>query len=390
MAVLPDPWSLPYGPHLYLHIPFCRARCRYCDFVSYAGCEDLHIPYAAALAREIALAEDDLADAPPGPPTLYIGGGTPSVLPLAALESILDTCARVLDLSTAEITLEANPGTLAVESLHALRTLGVNRLSLGVQSFSDAALRLLGRIHSAAEARQAVALARATGLDSVGLDLIYGLPGQTLREWQRDLEEALFLAPEHLSLYCLTLEQGTPLARAVSAGELPAHDEDVAADMLLLAEERLDAAGYVHYELSNWARPGHVSRHNIAYWRNEDYRGCGVAAHSHRGRRRWANTSSLQEYLEALERGLSAPVEEAEELDPATAMGEAMMLGLRLLAGVPYDVFRERYGQEMQSVYGAVVAELAGQGLLEQDDRGVRLSARGRLLGNQVFACFLP
>lgn len=384
-----DPWSLPYGPHLYLHIPFCRARCRYCDFVSYVGRGELHTPYAVALCGEILLAKDDLAKAPPGPPTLYIGGGTPTVLPLPALESILRACGEVLDLSAAEITLEANPGTVSAGSLRALSALGVERLSLGVQSFSEAALCLLGRIHTPAEARQAYAWARAAGFASVGLDLIFGLPGQTLAAWQRDLEEALALAPEHLSLYCLTLEEDTPLARDVASGELPTPEEDLAADMYLLAEERLEAAGYWHYELSNWARPGHFSRHNIAYWRNEDYRGCGVAAHSHRGRRRWANTASLAGYLAALEEGLLPPAEE-EELDLPTATGEGMMLGLRLTAGVPYAAFRERYGAEMETLYGPILQELAGLGLLEQDRERVRLSPRGRLLGNQVFARFLP
>ncbi len=382
-----DPWSLPYGPHLYLHIPFCRARCRYCDFVSFAGREDLYDSYVNALCREVALVGPVLAAA--GPATLYIGGGTPTVLPPAGLEAILHACGEVLELAAAEVTVEANPGTVSLEGLRALRRLGVNRLSLGVQSFRDAALRLLGRSHTAAEARAACRLVRRAGFEQVGLDLIYGLPGQGLAEWQRDVDTAVALEPEHLSLYSLALEEGTPLAAAVASGELPAPDEDLAAEMYVHARQRLREAGYCHYELSNWARPGWWSRHNIAYWRNEDYAGCGVAAHSHRSRRRWANTASPEEYIAALRQGRSAVVEE-EELDLPTAMGETMMLGLRLVAGIPHAEFARRYGADLGQVYGPVVSELTAQGLLVSDDVGVRLSERGLLLGNQVFARFLP
>ena len=389
-SAITDPWALPYGPHLYLHVPFCRARCRYCDFVSYPGQEHLHQAYVRALCQEVGLVGGGGAlGAPVGPPTLYIGGGTPTVLPPAGLAALLEACSQALDLGAAEVTVEANPGTVTLETLRALRSLGVNRLSLGVQSFSDQALRLLGRIHTAQEARQAYAWARRAGLPQLNLDMIFGLPGQTLGDWQRDLEGAIVLEPEHLSLYCLTLEEGTSLAQAVERGELPALDEDLAAEMVLWTEERLEAAGYQHYEISNWARPGCWSRHNIAYWRNEDYRGCGVAAHSHAGRRRWANTRSLEEYLHALQQG-RLPVAEEEELDEATAMGETMMLGLRLSEGVPHAVFRQRYGVEMAAVYGPILSELVAQGLLEVDGRGVRLTGRGRLLGNQVFGRFLP
>jgi oxygen-independent coproporphyrinogen-3 oxidase len=434
----PSPWDLPYTAHLYLHVPFCLAKCRYCDFVSYAGREAHFAPYVRALCREIALvgpegfeplrngpaASTDSARCGPSvspraglrrpqtlgaadsspegacisspavhrratSPTVYIGGGTPTVLPPAGLEAILRACHEVLDLAGAEITVEANPGTISYKHIRVLRDLGVNRLSLGVQSFSEDALRLLGRIHTAAEADQALTMARQAGLDHVNLDLIFGLPGQSLAAWQEDLEEALRREPEHLSLYGLTLEEGTPLAEDVACGRLPLPDEDLGAEMYLWAEERLEAAGYGHYEISNWARLGCWSRHNIAYWRNEEYVGCGVAAHSHRGRRRWANTRDVGAYIAALEEGV-LPVAEAEEVDEPTAMGETMMLGLRLLAGVPRAVFAARYGVELEAVYGAIIAELAGQGLLAVDEVGIRLTQRGRLLGNQVFMRFLP
>jgi oxygen-independent coproporphyrinogen-3 oxidase len=387
---VPDPWSLPYGPHLYVHIPFCRARCRYCDFVSYAGREEAFSSYVQCLCREIIrTGPQAVGQSPVGPATLYIGGGTPTVLPPAGLAALLRACAQVLDLAGAEVTIEANPGTVSAEPLRSLRALGVNRLSLGVQSFSDAALRLLGRIHTAEEAHEAYAGARQAGFAQVNLDLIFGLPGQALDAWQMDLERAIALEPEHISLYSLTLEEDTPLMEAVARGELPAPDEDQAAEMYAWTEDRLEQAGYLHYEISNWARPGCWSRHNIAYWRNEDYAGCGAAAHSHQGRRRWANTASLEEYMAALRQG-RLPVAEEEELDLATAMGETMMLGLRLVAGVPYAEFARRYGASVVEVYGPIVTDLTAQGLLLCDDAAVRLSPRGRLLGNQVFARLLP
>jgi oxygen-independent coproporphyrinogen-3 oxidase len=221
------------------------------------------------------------------------------------------------------------------------------------------------------------------------MDLIFGLPGQGLADWQRDLEEALGREPEHLSLYGLALERGTPLTEAVCSGRLPSPDEDEAAAMYLWAEERLERAGYEHYELSNWARLGCWSRHNIAYWRNEEYAGCGVAAHSHAGRRRWANASDVAAYAAALAQD-RLPVESQEEVDAPTAMGETMMLGLRLVVGVPHAVFAARYGLELAVVYASALEELARQGLIEVDAIGVRLTQRGRLLGNQVFARFLP
>jgi len=397
-----SPWDLPAGPHLYLHIPFCRAKCRYCDFCSYPGQEELHAPYVRALCREIALAHAGRCGPGPavglapragrpaaGAATLYIGGGTPTVLPPAGLEALLRACGEALDLAGAEVTVEANPGTISQEHLALFRAGGVTRLSLGVQSFAEPALRLLGRIHTAAEADQALAWARQAGLPQVSLDLMMGLPGQSLAAWQADLEEALRREPDHLSLYGLALEEGTPLAADVARGALPTPDEDVGAEMVLWAEERLAVAGYEHYEISNWARPGCWSRHNIAYWRNEEYVGCGAAAHSHRGRRRWANTRVVGDYVAALEDG-RIPVAEEEEVDEPTAMGETMMLGLRLLAGVPRAAFAARYGVELEAVYGPAVAELSAQGLLEVDAEGVRLTQRGRLLGNQVWARFLP
>ena len=312
---------------------------------------------------------------------------------------MLRACQRHLGLpQTAEISVEANPGTVSPADLAILRCAGYNRISLGVQSFRDDELRLLGRIHTAGDAIQAYQWARRAGFANVNLDLIYGLPRQSPSQWRDSLERALDLLPEHLSLYALSVEEGTPLEACVARGTLPAPDDAAAADMYVLAEELLDGAGYAHYEISNWARrgPGDLSpqmpvlacRHNLKYWRNLPYLGLGSAAHSYDGRCRRGNVTSPLEYVERLEAGLD-PTAEVECPDDGQRMDETMMLGLRLTEGVSHDAFAERFGVALGVVYGAQIAEAVDDGLLEADDRGIRLTARGRLLGNRVFAAFL-
>jgi len=426
-------WTADCG--LYIHVPFCRARCAYCDFNTYAGLEHLLGDYVAALEREIEfhvpsstfhVEEHGTWNLELG--TLYFGGGTPSLLSLGQIKRILDAIRRAFALAEdAEITLEANPGTVDLAYLQGLRALGVNRLSLGVQSFDDAALRLLGRIHTAAEAVEAYWLARAAGFTNVNLDLIYGLPGQTLAHWQATLSQAVALAPDHLSLYALTLEDDVPLARRIARGELPPPDEDTAAAMYELAEEMLAAAGYVHYEISNWTSsrfqvPGFTLNkehgtwnmelgtwnvelacwHNLLYWHNQPYLGFGAGAHSSwpagalpSPRRRgvgvrWRNVLHPAEYIARLQRG-DAITEEVQELDLPAVMAETMILGLRLVQeGVRCADFRQRFGRDVRDVYGAQLAELQELGLLEIDAAAVRLTPRGRLLGNEVFQRFLP
>jgi len=374
------------GLGLYVHIPFCQSRCRYCDFNTYAGLEGLFETYVRALLREIGLA------GPAPVSTVYIGGGTPTVLPLFSLIQILDAVRGGFALAAeAEVTIEANPGTVEAGALATLRERGVNRLSLGVQSFADDELRLLGRIHSAEQAAAALIVARQAGFDNVSLDLIFGLPGQTLAGWRYSLERALALEPEHLSLYALSVEAGTPLARDINRGHLPPPDPDTAAEMYEMAAEVNAAAGYLHYEISNWARgPGRQCRHNLIYWRNEPYLGLGAGAHSWQGRRRWANAAAPEEYTTRLAEGDSALAEE-ETISPELEMGETMMMGLRLVEeGVPVGRFRRRFGLDPRDHYRVEIAELVDLGLLDVDDERLRLSPRGHLLGNQVFARFLP
>jgi len=390
---------------LYVHIPFCQAKCPYCDFNSYAGLESLMAPYVDALIAEMALWREATRDARVN--TVFFGGGTPSFLPLAETERIFTALGRSFSARggpDAEITTEANPGSADSARLDGLRQMGFNRLSLGVQSFQDDELRLLGRVHSAAEARQAYRAARRAGFENVNLDLIYGLPGQPLAAWQRTLAEAIALRPEHLSLYALTLEEGTPLAADVARGRPPAPDPDLAADMYLWAGEALAAAGYQQYEISNWALPGRRCRHNLVYWHNEPYLGLGAGAHSCLGGFRFAAVRDPSRYIrdvmargaEPHADGLAAflaglrHLETVEETTPARAMAETVILGLRLVEGVSAAAFRRRFGASLLSVYGPAVAELTALGLLERANGRVRLTPKGRLLGNEAFERFLP
>ena len=368
---------------IYLHVPFCLRRCAYCDFNTYAGLGHLIPQYVDALCAEIARAPDVRAH------TLYFGGGTPSLLSPEQIERLVRAVRRRFGLPDgAEITLEANPGTVDRDTLSRLHAAGVNRLSLGVQSAHDGELRLLGRLHTWDQAVEAFRAARRAGFTNVNLDFIYSLPGQTLDRWRATLEAALRLGPEHLSLYALTVEEGTPLASRIASGELPFPDDDLAAEMYELAEEMLEAAGYVHYEISNWALPSHECQHNLVYWRNESYFGFGAGAASWWAGQRWANVPHPTEYIARISRG-DSPVDEIETIPPQLEMGETMMMGLRLAEGISDARFRQRFGVGLAEVYRDQLTEMQRLGLLVWDGRTVRLTQRGRLLGNQVFQQFL-
>lgn len=374
---------------LYLHIPFCAVRCHYCDFNTYAGLDKLFEDYAAALAEEIRHAGEARDHSPVR--TVFLGGGTPTVLPAPLLASILEACRTSFAVAPdAEITSEANPGTADAEVFAALRDMGVNRLSMGVQSLDDAELKWLGRIHGAAEAEEAFAAARRAGFDNINLDFMFGLPGQQTATWRSTLERAIALGPEHISLYSLTVEHGTPLYDAVRRGLQPPPEDDVAADFYLLASDLLGKAGYEQYEISNWSRPGFQCRHNLVYWRHEPYLGFGAGAHSYADGRRWWNVRPVPQYIQRLHSDQS-PERGSEPIDDGLAMGEFMMLGLRLVGeGVDPARFAAHFGQPLDAVFSREVAALKRRGLLEQIDGRVRLTNEGRLLGNQVFAEFLP
>ncbi len=389
---------------LYLHIPFCLRRCTYCDFNTYAGLLSLRPAYVEALLAELELRAEQIT----APITsVYFGGGTPSLLPPEAVRAILETVQRHFALADdAEITLEANPGTVTTSKLRELRRAGVNRLSFGVQSAQDAELQMLGRIHSWSEAVQAIRQARRAGFENVSLDLIYGLPAQTVPVWRDTLARACDLQPEHLSLYALTVEAGTPLAASIAAGSLPAPDPDVAAEMYEIATEMLHQAGFWQYEISNWAKGtapepwawpprgksetiGPVSRHNLCYWRNEPWLGLGAGAHSWLTGRRWANVLHPADYIR-LTRAGRLPEATSETIPLRLEQGETMMMGLRLAEGVSEARFRTRFGVTLAEVYGTTLNRWRELGLLHWDGKTARLTLRGRLLGNQVFGSFLP
>ena len=395
--------SKPQGPlALYIHIPFCETKCPYCDFNTYAGIETLIPAYIDALVEEIRMWADALGATDVG--TIFFGGGTPSYLPQEHVQRLLDTVRSTFAITrNAEITLESNPGDITPERLAAWKDSGINRLSIGVQSLDDGLLSLLGRRHTAREALDAFHLAQTAGFDNINLDLMYGLPHQTLAQWRRTLEDTLTLGPQHLSLYCLTLEEGTPMAASVQQGKLPTPDPDLAADMYELAEQQVDPAGYHHYEISNWTLPKRECRHNLTYWRNQPYLGVGPGAHSYLGGHRLANLRSPRKYIQRVHRQAnsaaapqdlqamlrSGPVDTVEAVDKRLEMGETMMLGLRLAEGITREGFHTRFGHQMTVVYGGAIAGLEEVGLLQWEGSHLLLTPRGRLLGNEVFQRFL-
>jgi oxygen-independent coproporphyrinogen III oxidase len=393
-------------PSIYLHIPFCESKCVYCDFNSYAGLNDLFGDFVDALCADIARgperealarlapAPDGAPEAPPVGPvdTIFFGGGTPSVLPPAAIGRILDTVRRHYAVAPdAEISMEANPGTISEANFRGYRAAGVNRLSMGVQSFNDAQLRAIGRIHTASEAVEAYERARRAGFDNINLDFIMGLPEQDLADWDATLRQAAALGADHLSCYSLIVEEHTPLWLRVEQGQVVVPDDDAVADMYERCQATLAAAGYAQYEISNWSRAGKECRHNLVYWRALPYLGFGPGAHGYFGGRRYWTMLSPKKYIAALRAGGSA-LAGAEWIAPDLAMGEFMMLGLRTTAGIAPSEFAGRFGRPFDEVYGPVAGQLREWGLLEVEPARdvVRLSTRGLLLGNEVFARFLP
>ena len=392
---------------LYLHIPFCHAKCHYCDFNSYAGMLGLRERYVEALLREISFAGAQSTRADGSRMrcrTIFLGGGTPSLLLPEQVDALLNATRAAFALDAdAEITLEANPGTLEYGRLDELRAVGVNRLSMGAQSFDSEILRWMGRIHSPDEVEQAFRTGRAAGFSNINLDFIYAVPGQSLATWESTLDRALALAPDHLSLYSLIVEEGTPLFRWVEQGKVIPAEEDLAADMYERAIERLGQRGYEHYEISNWAMPGHECHHNLTYWGNLPYIGLGAGAHGWTGRTRYSETRPVRDYIT---RAMAVPcaaaaeialptlpalaVIEREDISRELSMAETAILGMRLVTGVDLARFERRFGVSFDSVFGERLAPVAEYGLVERVDGRIRLTERGLLLGNEVFERLLP
>ncbi len=384
----------PVPHHLYVHVPFCRLVCAYCDFVTVGGRANDIPRYTDALIAEIAPA--------PGPGelrTIYFGGGTPSLLTGLQAERVIRAATERWERTAIEeVTVEANPSERETPDWDGLRTAGVNRISLGIQSLRDADLEALARGHTAREGRAAFDAARAAGFDNVSIDLIYGIPGQSLEDWAEGLDSAIGLGPEHISCYALQLAlEPDEWAAPPRPGALrwrnrmvPRQDESLAADQYRLAERVLADAGYLHYELSSWARPGRESLHNGAYWARRAYTGVGAGAHSYDGsaERSW-NDRDLDRYLARVESGERA-LADHEYLDEETRGFEAVALGLRRVHGFSRRSFRAEFGADPLDRYAEAVAESSSSGLLDVDGDRVRLTASGRLLASEVLVAFAP
>ena len=369
---------------LYLHIPFCSSICNYCNFnrgLFDAAQKEL---YVGALEQEIRRA----ADGAPAD-TIFFGGGTPSLLDPAEISRLINACRDVFDVAPdAEITLETNPETSSPERMEGFRAAGVNRVSFGVQSFREPELKRLGRIHSADRARRAVSEARSAGVDNVSLDLMMWLPEQSRTQWQYNVESLVELAPEHASLYLLELYPNAPLKEDMArAGWSQAPDDD-AAEMYLWSLERLDAAGYCHYEISNVARPGRESRHNLKYWQDGAWRGFGCGAHSTVDGVRWKNVAGVADYTSRVRDGASV-VAESRTLTASERLEEALFTRLRLTEGVDPHQIRAQYGVDVWDRYGRDLEPFVVEGLLLREPGRIALSRRGMLLANEILQVFV-
>ncbi|MCL2736976.1 MAG: radical SAM family heme chaperone HemW [Propionibacteriaceae bacterium] len=362
---------------LYIHIPWCRARCGYCDFNTYVlpedGRSDVVDPYLRAVCEELEMASRRLGESRVA--TVYVGGGTPTMMSGEEYAVIMDAVTRNFQVVTdAEITTEANPETLTPRLLEQIRGIGVNRLSLGMQSAVGHVLASLDRAHTPGRVAQAVAWARSAGFDNLSLDLIYGTPGESLAEWETTLDAALALAPEHVSAYSLIVEDGTPLSRRMAAGELPCPDDDDLADKYLMADATLAAAGLGWYEVSNWALPGRECRHNMAYWRSTPWWGIGAGAHSFHDGVRWWNHRRPATYIAHVAQG--SPVEGSERLSADQARVEAVMLGLRLAEGMDESLLTDTERARAQAYVDS--------GRLVRHDGRLMCSLEGRLIADGI------
>lgn len=379
---------------LYLHIPFCRHRCAYCDFNTYTSVDELKVAYSNALVREIRQVGGGRQRKAT---TVYLGGGTPSLMSPSLLSDILSAVRQQFDLeATAEISLEANPDTVNINFLQELRSIGINRISFGVQSADKEELALLEREHDFDTAVQAVTMSRIAGYKNVSLDLIYGLPGQGTKSWKSTLEQVLALGPEHLSLYCLTIEKGTRMHRWQQNGRIEIPDPDLAADQYELACQILAQAGYTQYELSNWSLKGRQCQHNLRYWRNETYLGFGAGAHGHASGYRYWVVKQPRVYIRRLAGELkhSYPWSEAaagkQRLTQKQAMSDTIITQLRLIdEGLNLADFERRYGQSPQEAYPGLIERLQDWELLDVQEQRICLTERGRFLSNQVFYRFM-
>lgn len=381
---------------IYLHIPFCASICSYCNFNRGLFDAELKARYVAALEREIRRARPPDADktrpgagAGHGADTVFFGGGTPSLLDPEDLTRLIGACRDTFALAAgAEITLETNPETVTPARLEAFLGAGINRISFGVQSFDDGELARLGRVHSAARARAAIRDARAAGFANLSFDLMVWLPGQSFASWLRTVDEAIALGPDHLSLYLLELYPNAPLKEALAREPWSQVPDDEAADMYLAGLDRLDRAGFEQYEISNVARPGYFSRHNVKYWQSGDWWGFGCGAHSTVDGLRWHNIAAVGEYVDRLENGHDV-VQDRRRLSATDRISEALFTGLRLSEGIDREAFLARHGEDPWVRYGDDLTPFVEAGLVWVRDRWFGLTRRGMLVANEILVAFV-
>ncbi len=366
---------------LYIHIPFCRAKCPYCDFYSVPYRLDQVTSYLEALKNEATLWSPYLKDY--RFVTFYVGGGTPSLLSPGFYEILLDHLYGILSFEPYELTLEANPEGLSLDKLKEFRRLGFNRLSIGAQSFLDKGLRVLGRAHTVDDIKKAVVLARKAGFENLSLDIIFAWPGQRLKDLEKEISLAVSLNPEHISCYELTIEKNTVFGKLYQEGRLTILDEDTILEMYHLIEDYLSNNGYEHYEISNYAKPGWRCQHNLFYWEAKHYLGLGASAASYIGNVRYKNIGSLKTYIEAL-KARHLPAREEERLSKEARFREAVILGLRILQGISQKRLYKRFGIDIKGYYGKILENLIDRGLLEYVGDFLRLTKDGMLLANQV------
>lgn len=370
---------------IYIHIPFCLRKCHYCDFLSSADTDQMS-EYIDALLLEMRMVTERY---PIQPCTIFIGGGTPSCLPEPLLEKLLNGIQKYfIQSGLKEYTMEANPGTLTPRKLYLMKKYGVNRVSIGVQSNREEQLKLLGRIHNFDQAKLAVRMAREAGIDNINLDFMYGLPGQTLEQWEETLTAALDLHPEHLSLYQLKIEEGTLLHQWLEAGIIQEFDDELALQMYRAAQKRLQMAGYRQYEISNYSCENYESKHNQVYWKTCNYLGLGLGACSWVRPFRWNNCADINSYCRAIQEG-RLPQQEADKLTEREQMEETVFMALRMNQGVSEIEFQQRFHKSLREVFPEAIAQCCNQKLLQATADGYAMTEQGRVLGNLVFMEFV-
>ena len=370
---------------LYLHIPYCLHKCGYCDFNSHPENQEESIPYVDALLKELRAYSSKKYTVP----TVFLGGGTPTILLPSQLKQILDTVQQSFNLtSDCEITIEANPATLKLQALQEIRAAGYNRISIGVQSFDEKELKLLERVHNEEEIHSTIQQARSAKFENLSMDLMFALPDQTIEKWRSHLKQTIDKNPDHISTYNLTIEPSTAFFKLHKRGKLCLPHEDIQLEMYKTTIQTLENAGYQQYEISNFSKPGMESRHNINYWNNGEYLGMGAGASSYLNGERFKNTNLPSNYIREIEAKENA-IETRERLEPIQAMGETLMLGLRLLKGISIDVFENRFQVSFEKVYGKVLEPLLNQELITFNQNRIALSKKGLFLADSVILKFI-